>query len=112
MGKQWVIIGTSCNKCIPCVIDVTDDIGKTNFITKIETNLNAFPETDDENELYTPFDLDADQEFVSYNIPTEQYHEYIKSITYVGCTRCHGMISFIEKKNYSIKEILEKYQHC
>jgi hypothetical protein len=109
MGKHWVIIGTSCNRCTPSVIDVTNDIGKTNFIEQITINLNATPYTDSENDLYTPFHVDEDQEFFSYDIPKEQYHEYVKKINYSGCTQCHGIITIIEKKKYSIKELLERH---
>lgn len=121
MGKQWVIIGTSCNKCIPCVIDVVDEAGKNEFVETLngmnatlmtDINYDAVQqpieiEDEEEDDYCEPFELDLELSRLIYNVPVEQYHEYVKNISYEGCTICTGTIIIVEKKNYSIKEILE-----
>jgi len=106
MGKQWVIISTSCNKCMPSIIDVVDDKGKQNYIENLLPSTSMCDENDENYGL--PFDIYLNDEFewYVYDVSRQEYQEYVKHC-YHGCTLCNGYITIIEKKNYSIKEILE-----
>jgi hypothetical protein len=92
---------------MPSIIDVVDNDGKQNYIENLLPSNSVLCDENDKNYgLQFDINLNDEFEFSIYFVPRQEYQEYVKHC-YHGCTVCNGYITIIEKKNYSIKEILE-----